>query len=170
MFKTATYFFQWYYLVQIKPLTVHKPHLILHLQTKRVTTATILPVKPSSAIGLCCQGVPHLFPFHYGLDLQTRWFPCLSGSQDLSQKHSQSTEKNSSKKRRFITLMLTPLYSKVSWLHLEQASARCKFLFLLRGFEMTSLFLYLPGEYPNHQEIVQEIVGLTISSSKSVPF
>lgn len=74
-------------------MTVHKPHLTLYLQTERVTTATILPVKPSSATGSCCQGVPHLFSFHHGLDLQTRWFPCLSGSQDLSQKHSQSTEK-----------------------------------------------------------------------------
>lgn len=142
------------------------PHIISLGQN--VTTTTILPVKLSSETGSCCQGVPHLFSFHHGLDLQTRWFPCLSGSQDLSQKHSQSTEKLI-QKRRFITLLLTPLYSKVSWLHLEQDSPRCKFLFLLRGFETTSLFLYLPGEYPNHQEIVQEIVGLTISSSRSLP-
>lgn len=48
--------------------------------------------------------------------------------------------------------------------------SQVQILLLPRGFETTSLFLDLPGEYPNHQKIVQEIVGLTIFSSESVPF
>jgi len=73
------------------------PHIIPPDQQSYHSYHSSSKIPYTSATFFYHQGGPHLFSFHCGLDLQTRWFPHLSGLQNLSQKHSQSRDMHSRK-------------------------------------------------------------------------